>query len=380
MNRDLKIVDVIVYTMILGMAACSTKKGESVHLEHSQLVAAPKEVSHEDMITLTKQDEQRANITIDTVKVKAIAEYTTLLGTTSFDERNVTVLTSRIRGRLDSLFVRNPEQWVAKGQPLYAVYSEELLSYENELLNALQQQSQFNNMGQVIDQLVEGAKKKLLLWGMSGEQIAELEKKREASPVITFFSPVSGTLTDLSVSEGQYVETGTPLYRIADLSKVWVEAQMYTSELKWLNEKPVITLEFDAYPDEIFSAVPVFDNPAIESDQKISMIRVVVNNRNFKLKPGMMAYVNIKRNEKKTVVIPKSSILIGNMTTAWVKTGDGMYENRIIELGLQNKKEVEVTSGLSEGELIVTNGAYLLNSALILKKGAGMQGMEGMKM
>lgn len=94
----------------------------------------------------------------------------------------------------------------------------------------------------------------------------------------------------------------------------------------------------------------------------------------------MMAYVNIKRNEKKTVVIPKSSILIGNMTTAWVKTGDGMYENRIIELGLQNKKEVEVTSGLSEGELIVTNGAYLLNSALILKKGAGMQGMEGMKM
>ena len=80
------------------------------------------------------------------------------------------------------------------------------------------------------------------------------------------------------------------------------------------------------------------------------------------------------------LVIPKSSILIGNMITAWVKSGDGMYESRMIQLGIQNKKEVEVLNGLNKGEIIVTNGAYLLNSALILKKGAGMPGMEGMKM
>lgn len=372
---------IIICSTLFGIAACSNKKDEKIKLEHSAHVAGSKDsTSHADMIRLTRRDEQYANIHLDTVKIKTMAEYTTLLGTTSFDERKITVITSRIRGRLEKLYVSNPQQWVGKGQPLYAIYSEELLSYENELLIALQQQSQFSTMKQVIDQLVEGARKKLLLWGLTSEQIAELESKREASPLVTFFSPVSGTLVELTVSEGQYVETGTQLYRIADLSQLWIETQMYTGELRWLHESPVITAEFDAYPDETVSVIPVFDNPAVEADQKISLVRFLVTNRNLRFKPGMMAYINIKRNQKRTMVIPKSAILLGNMITAWVKTGDGMYENRMIELGIQNKKEVEVISGLKEGELVVTSGSYLLNSALILKKGAGMQGMEGMKM
>ncbi|HET9056347.1 MAG TPA: efflux RND transporter periplasmic adaptor subunit [Chitinophagaceae bacterium] len=366
--------------ILLLANACTRKKNEPTKQEHSGHNVAQPAMNDMDMITLTSRDEQYANITTDTVRLKAMAEYTTLLGTMSFDERKVTVVTSRIRGRLDKLFVRNPQEAVAKDQPLYSIYSEELLSYENELLNALQQQQQFTNMKDVMVQLVEAARKRLLLWGLTAEQVSQLEKDREASPLATFYSPVSGTLVELPVSEGQYVETGTPLFRLADLSQLWIEAQMYTSELRWLYEKPVITVEFDAYPNEIFSAVPVFDNPTVEADQKISLVRFLVAGSNRQLKPGMMAYVNIKRNEKKTVVIPKSSILVGNMITAWVKTGDGTYENRMIELGIQNKKEVEVISGLKEGELVVTNGAFLLNSALILKKGAGMPGMEGMKM
>ena len=367
-------------TMVLGILACTEKKTQTKKEDHSSHNAVANDSSEMDMVTITKRDEQYANIRIDTVKTKTMAEYTTLLGTTSFDERKITVVTSRIRGRLDKLFVRNPQQWVAARQPLYSIYSEELLSYENELLNALQQQSQFSNMKQVVDQLVEGARKKLLLWGLTTEQITELEKSRQVSPLVTFYSPVAGTLIELSATEGQYVEIGTPLFRLADLSQLWIEAQMYTNELRWLYEKPSISVEFDAYPGETFNVVPVFDNPTIEADQKISLVRFLVTSRSPQLKPGMMAYVSIKRNEKKTVVIPKSSILIGNMITAWIKTGDGMYENRMIELGIQNKKEVEVISGLREGELIVTSGAYLLNSALILKKGAGMPGMEGMKM
>ena len=375
------IIVVLTFSAIgMGMTACSNKKTETQTKEHSSHNTPAQDHSKMDMVTITKRDEQYANIQIDTVKEKTMAEYTTLLGTASFDERKITIVTSRIRGRLDKLFVRNPQQWVAAGQPLYAIYSEELLSYENELLNALQQQAQFINMKQVVDQLVEGARKKLLLWGLTAEQIAAIEKSREASPLVTFYSPVAGTLIELTASEGQYVEIGAPLFRVADLSQLWIEAQMYTSELRWLYEKPSITVEFDAYPGETFNVVPVFDNPTVETDQKISLVRFLVTSHSHQLKPGMMAYVNIKRNEKKTVVIPKSSILVGNMITAWVKTGDGMYENRMIELGIQNKKEVEVTSGLKEGELIVTSGAYLLNSALILKKGAGMPGMEGMKM
>lgn len=366
--------------ILLGMVSCTNNESESKKQEHADHNAKSEDHSNMNMVTVTKNDEVYANIQMDTVRVKTMAEYTTLLGTTNFDERKITVITSRIRGRLDKLFVRNPQQWVAAGQPLYDVYSEELLSYENELLNALQQQTQFSNMKQVVDQLVEGARKKLLLWGLTSDQIAALEKSREASPLVTFYSPVAGTLIELSASEGQYVDVGTPLFRLADLSQLWIEAQMYTSELRWLYEKPSVTVEFDAYPGEIFSAVPVFSNPTVEADQKISLVRFKVASRGRPLKPGMMAYVNVKRNERRTVVIPKSSILVGNMITAWVKAGEGMYENRMLEIGIQNKKEVEVISGLKEGEFVVTSGAYLLNSALVLKKGAGMPGMEGMKM
>ncbi len=377
MNGKMKMVVLIVVT-VFGVTTCSRKA--TVKEDHSSHKAASKESSQMDMVTLTKRDEQYANIRIDTVREKTISEYTTLLGTTSFDERKITVITARIRGRLDKLFVRNPQQWVATGQPLYSIYSEELLSYENEFLNALQQKAQFSSMKSVVDQLVEGARKKLLLWGLTADQLAQLEKTGAASPLVTFLSPVSGTLIELPISEGQYVEIGSPLFRIADLSQLWIEAQMYTPELKWLYEKPSITAELDNYPGETFRVIPVFDNPKIEADQKISLVRFLITNHKLQLKPGMMAYVNIKRNEKKTLVIPKSSILLGNMITAWVKTSDGMYENRMIQLGIQNKKEVEVINGLKEGELIVTSGAYLLNSALVLKKGAGMPGMEGMKM
>lgn len=363
---------------VLNLFSCSRK--ESAKEDHSSHIEVTQDMPGMDMVTLTKRDEQYANIRIDTVKQKPIVEYTTLLGTTNFDETKITVVTSRVRGRIDKLFARNPQQLVSIGQPLYSIYSEELLSYENEYLNALQQQEQFSSMRSVIDKLVEGARQKLLLWGLSGQQLTDLERTGKASPLVTFTSPVAGTLVELPVSEGQYVETGATLFRIADLSRLWIEAQMYTNELRWLYEKPMITAEFDAYPGESFKAIPVFNNPSVEADQKISVVRFLIANKKVPIKPGMMVYINIRRNEKRALVIPKSSILVGNMITAWVKSGDGMYENRMIQLGIQNKKEVEVLNGLKEGEQIVTSGAYLLNSALILKKGAGMPGMEGMKM
>ena len=358
--------------------ACVGKSDIQEHTSHSNQKIESSQMGN--MVHLTKRDERYADIGIDTVKEKLISEYTTLLGTTTIDERKVTVITSRINGRVDQLFVKNPQQQVRAGQALFAIYSEELLSDENEFLNALKQQSQFATMKPAIDQLIEGARKKLVLWGLTREQISEIEKNEVTSPLITYYSAVSGTVIGLNVSEGQYVEMGSPMFRIVDLSHLWVEAQVYADELKWFYQRPKTAIEFDAYPGKYYDGTPVFDNPSIEADQKISLVRFLVVNAGQQLRPGMMAYINLKRNEKKTLVIPKAAILIGNMTSVWVKTGEGMYENRMVQLGIQNKKEVEVINGLVNGDMIVTSGAYLLNSAWILKNGTGMPGMEGMKM
>jgi len=373
-------IGIMVVSGILMMAACTNENKVAEQEKHTGAQHAAPDSSGKEILSLTDQDERHANIRIDTVRRKSIAEFSTVLGTANFDQRKLTVITSRIRGRLDKLFVRNPQQYVREGEPIYAIYSEELIAYENELLTAIQMKANPSDLKVSFDQLIEAARRKLFLLGLSNIQIEQIEKSGVASALITFYSPVSGTLTDLPVSEGQYVEEGTAMFRIADMSRLWIEAQMYVSELKWLDAGGDIQAEFDALPGEVFRAVPVFDNPSLEADSKISLVRFQVENPSNKLRPGMMAYINIKRNEKKTMVIPKSSIVVGEMTSAWVKTAKGTYENRMIQLGIQNKKEVEVLSGLKEGELIVTNGAYLLNSELILKKGTGMPGMEGMDM
>ncbi|SDL88032.1 MULTISPECIES: efflux RND transporter periplasmic adaptor subunit [Daejeonella] len=372
-------IGVMVLWGIFLTAACTNDKKVAEQEEHTEAHAAP-DSSGKEILSLTDQDERHANIRIDTVRTKSMAEFSTVLGTANFDQRKLTVITSRIRGRLDKLFVRNPQQYVREGEPIYAIYSEELIAYENELLTAIQMKANPSDLKVSFDQLIEAARKKLFLLGLTNFQIEQIEKSGVASALVTFYSPVSGTLTDLPVSEGQYVEEGTAMFSIADMSRLWIEAQMYVNELKWLDGGAAIQAEFDALPGEIFTVVPVFDNPSLEADSKISLVRFQVENPTNKLRPGMMAYISIKRNEKKTMVIPKSSIVVGEMISAWVKTAKGTYENRMIQLGIQNKKEVEVLSGLKEGELIVTNGAYLLNSELILKKGTGMPGMEGMDM
>lgn len=372
-------IGIMVLSGILLMTACTNDKKVADQEQHSGAHAVT-DSSGKEILSLTDQDEKHANITVDTVRTKSMAEFSTVLGTANFDQRKITVITSRIRGRLDKLFVKNPQQYIKEGEPIYAIYSEELIAYQNELLTAIQMKASPSDLQASFDQLIEAAKRKLFLLGLTYFQIEQIEKSGVASPLITFYSPVSGTLTELPVSEGQYVEEGTAMFRIADMSRLWIEAQMYVSELKWLDGRAAIQAEFDAFPGEIFRVLPVFDNPSLEADSKISLVRFQLENPSNKLKPGMMAYINIKRNEKRTMVIPKSSIVVGEMISAWVKTAKGTYENRMIRLGIQNKKEVEVLSGLKEGELIVTNGAYLLNSALILKKGTGMPGMEGMKM
>lgn len=372
-------IGLISFSGMLLNAACKNNK-QSVNQEKHAGSHAASEPTAKEIVSLTDQDEKHANITIDTVRIKSMAELSTVLGTANFDQRKITVITSRIRGRLDKLFVRNPQQHIRARQPIYAIYSEDLLAYQNELLTAIQMKASPSGLEASFDQIIESAKRKLLLLGLTSYQIEEIQKSGVASPLITVYSPISGTLTELTVSEGQYVEEGTAMFRIADMSQLWIEAQMYVSELRWLDSRASIIVEFDAFPGEIFRVEPVFDNPSLEADSKISLVRFKLENPNNKLKPGMMAYISIKRNEKKTMVIPKSSIVVGEMISAWVRTSKGTYENRMIRLGIQNKKEVEVLSGLKEGDLIVTNGAYLLNSALILKKGTAMPGMEGMDM
>lgn len=328
----------------------------------------------ENMVMLTKEEIIKANIQMDTARVKNISEQSTLTGVVTVNEKQVTAISSRVKGRLDRVYVRSTGEYISKGKLLYDIYSEELLADENDYLLALAQYKGAVTQKETAKQLADGARKKLLQWTITEEQIRELEATNKPSPSLSFYSNTDGYVTELSAREGEYVEMGSPILKIADLSTIWVEAQAYSDEVRYLKQQPKLLVEFEVVPGKLKSGEIVFDNPALEMNQKVNLIRVQVDNRENILKPGMMAYIYVKRNEKKTLVIPKSALLIEKMVSVWVQTSVGMFEPRMVTTGIENKSEVEIISGLKEGDIVVTSGAYLLKSEQTVKQGSNSMG------
>lgn len=362
-----------IFTVIaipLLMVSCSPEKKKENHEGHND--------KHSSMLILSEKDRLLANIKSDNAVVKTISEMTTLVGKTAIDERKVEVITARAKGRLDELFIKNTGEYVTQGQAIYSIYSEELLADENDYLRAIEQYNTAIAQKEIAKQLLDAARKKLLLWTLTEAQIIEIETSKKATPLMRFHSPYTGYLIELTVREGEYVDVGSPILKVANLSTLWIETQVYSDEVKYLNQNPTLLVEFEAYPNETYKGQIVFDNPSLEEDQKVNLIRVQVNNGNNKLKPGMMAYLYLTRNEKTALVIPKSALLFESTTSVWVENSDGMYQQRMVTTGIENKKEVEILSGIEPGDKVVISGAYFLKSASVIKQGGGNMG--GMKM
>ena len=325
---------------------------------------------HSNMVMLDAEKQVLAHITIDTVKSIAIKMQTTFVGKVSANENKATIITARVKGRIDRLFIRQEGEQIANGQALYSIYSEELLADQNDYLSALQQRNKFPAQQTTVSELISGGRKKLQLLGMTGQQVKELEHNQQASPLLTYYSGTNGFITKLLISEGEYTEVGKSLFQVADLHTVWIETEVYANEIKYLNGHTEASIKIDALPKKTIKGKIVFENPSLEENSKINLVRFQVNNERNLIKPGMMARVTIDYNQKETLVVPKEALLIGLMKMVWVEVEPGMFEGRMVETGIENKSFVEILSGISEGERIVTTGAYLLNSEFILKRGA----------
>ncbi len=368
MNTSLKTGYVIMMLLFWGCNKPEEKKDEHQGMDMMT-----------EMVHLTAHEMELIHLGVDTAKIKTIFETSNFVGSVAIDENNISSINSRVNGRIDKLFARNAGEEIKKGQALYAVYSEELLSDENEFLLGLEQQLNYKEQLNMVNTLVEASRKKLLLWGLSEGQIKELAQNKKTSPTVNFYSDVNGYLSELNISEGEYVTTGTPLFKIASLETVWVNAAIYQNEISYLMENPEIDLSFESLPNEVFKGEIIQTPPALDVAQKISSVKIGVKNSNGKIKPGMMATVLVKRQEKKTLVIPKSCIILSKSSSSvWVQNATGMFEKKMIETGIENKNEIEVIMGINEGELVVSSGSYLLNSVFILKNGAKTMG--GMKM
>lgn len=345
--------------------------------------AAHSEKMNHDMegrpiVMLDDHQQVVANVSIGEVREGMIEEMVTLLGTTAVSEASRAVVSSRLKGRVEVLYARNPGQAVRKGAPLYSIYSEELMANESEYLTVWRSSKDTLLQPGIRTRLLQAARRKLVLQGIKDRQIEALERRGAASPLVTFYSDYSGVLTDLMVYEGQYVEVGTPLFGLADLSEVWVESQLYAGEVTYLHRAGKVEVEFADLPNQFFEAVMAFDNPALDANTKVNRVSFRLRNPGMQVKPGEMAYIHLSKASRQTVVVPRSAIVYETVPAVWVLVEPGTFEKRHVRLGIQNKKEVEILEGLRPGERIAATGSYLINSEYILQKGAGS--MEGMKM
>ena len=331
---------------------------------------------NKDEIQLSEQQVQLGNIKVDTIRSGMIGEQMMLTATLNTDQMKSTSVSARVMGRIDKLYFKNVGDYVRKGDRLFDLYSEELNNAKQEYQLALEKKKILDNSIIDFDQLVKSAKTKLQLWGLTETQIKDLETTNKSSLQTAFYSSASGYITSVDALEGQYVMEGATIIKMADLSTLWAEAQMYISQLSQVDPNSIAEVQFPDFPGRTVKGKIEFINPEINPDTRITLLRVGIPNDGNRLKPGMSAYLLLKGKQHQTLTLPINAVIQESKgATVWLQTGTNIFKSKMVEIGMQDNGFIEIKSGLQAGDVVVISGAYLLNSEYVFKRGTNP--MEG---
>lgn len=320
-----------------------------------------------------------ANITTMAVGLNGFNTFKQLNGRLVVNPEGTEYVSSRVAGRLERLYVRQTGEKISKGQPLYKIYSEQLVTLEREYLLAIAQAAQFPN-DQTFVQLLRSSKQKLSLYGQSENQIRQLQVSKKTDPYITYTSPGNGTVAELSVTEGQYVSEGSPVMRLEGYQSLWVEADIYPSEVGSIKDGQILKVVIPGWEDQPQMMTVRFINPELNSGSQVIQIRGSISNPNLQWQPGLQANVFVPSGSKGGVMsLPIDAVIRdGKGTHVWIEKARGKFEPQMVQTGMESFDAVEIKEGLKTGDQVVITGAYLLYSEYILKKGKNP--MAGMKM
>jgi len=372
------------YTCSMDPQVIENKAG-NCPICHMKLIKVKKNTLKPGQIKLSSQQIKLANITFDTLRVHELTKEIILTGKVTFDQNLSDAISARVQGRIEKLVVRNIGDYINKGQLLYEIYSEDLNIAQQEYIIA----SQSENIARVGNasptQFSDAAKNKLLLYGLSVSQINQLKISNQVLQSVPVYAKRDGFVSEITVVEGNYVDEGTTLFRIASLNSLWVEAQVYLPYLSYLKTGTAASFSIPAASEKLFSGKVIFIDPQVQSPERYVLARFQIANPLQQIKPGMLANITLQTVKKKSLALPLGAIIQdSNGANVWVQNNDGVFENKMVTVGMQNSRQIEIMDGLKEGDVVVITGAYLLNSEYVFKKGAnpmeGHQDMPGMKM
>ena len=328
-------------------------------------------------VRLTPQRMQSIGVKTGLVELKTVFNQIRAVGNVEVDETRLAYVQVRFPGWIRKVFANSTYQYVRKGQPLFTIYSPDVVTTEREYLMArknrdLLAQSSVPGVGPGATSLLEAAAERLKQWEVPAREIAELAATGKVHDELEIDSPVSGYVTERNALPNQYVQPETRLYTVADLSTVWVYAEVFQSDLGSLKVGDSATVTVDAYPGRTFAGRVSYILPQVDKATRTVRVRLVLPNPGIKLAPGMFVNVQLKMPLGRQLVVPASSLFqSGTRQIAFVDRGDGNLEPREISVGPRAGDEVVVLTGLVAGERIVTSANFLIDSESELQAALG---------
>jgi Cu(I)/Ag(I) efflux system membrane fusion protein len=328
-------------------------------------------------VQISPERQQMIGVKFGRVERRHLQKSLRTVGRIEYDEKRIGTVSAKIGGWVEELYADFTGRFVAKGSALLTIYSPELVSTQEEYLLALRardnwQASPFPEVSGSRNLLAEATKRRLKFWDISDAQIEALEKGGPVQKALTLYSPLGGVVLEKMVNRGMYVEPGATLFKIADLSVVWLIADIYEYELPLIriDQQAVITLPHLA--GESFTGKAVYINPALDPRTRTAKVRFEFPNPKGRLKPEMFANVTLKIDLGVKPTVPESAVIdTGTRRVVLVTKGEGYFEPRDVVLGAQADGYYEVLDGLKIGEQVTTSANFLIDSESKLKEAVG---------
>ena len=340
-------------------------------------------------ITLDAQRQQLIGVRTEAAVRGPIAPEIKASGMVRYDETRITEVNVKLDGYIRDLYVDYTGQSVARGQRLFSFFSPDLIATQNEYLLALKTRDELvaalptqsqptPQAAEAIgyaDRLVAGARQRISQWDLPEDQIRALEESRKPLPAVTFPSPATGYVIEKQAVKGMHVTAGQPLYKLADLAVVWVEADVYEREMSLIRVGMSATVTLDAYPGEAFTGRAIYIYPYVEEQSRTVKVRFQFPNARGRLKPGMFANVELQAAARTALTVPVNAVLdSGTQQVVFVAQGEGRFIPRTVTIGARIDDRIEILDGLAEGEQVATSAAFFLDSESQLR--AGLQNYE----
>ena len=328
-------------------------------------------------VKIAPEKQQLIGVRTEKVARQSLVRSVRTTGQLTADETKIAHVHVKITGYIDKVFVDYVGQLVKKGQPLFTVYSPDLVATQEEYLIAKRGAkslgtSQFAEVSQGSESLLRSTRERLKLWDISDEQIRKLDETGEVSKTLTFYSPINGFVIERKAFPQTAITPDMDLYLITDLSTIWVNADVYEYEVPFVKVGQTAEMQLSYYAGKAYTGKITYIYPTVDPVSRTVKVRIEFPNPNFELKPQMFANVQLKINYGDQVLVPQEAIMdSGDKQYVFVVHDDAMFEPRPIQMGAKFEGKVVVLSGLKAGETIVTSGNFLIDSESRLKSAMG---------